>query len=871
MGTQRSRGPIGVRVSVATLAVVCVLGVLAALVMPGAARAALNWSGPVGHDSGGQGSAISAVACAQPGTCVAATQAGSVVTFDSGTPAYSAPQRIDSQPPTGLTCVNAGLCVAVDGAGNRITFNPGNPVAAITSAIDPGHSFTGVACVPQSTECVGVDATGYAVTFDASAGGGGTPMAIDTGLKLIAVTCVPPGLAQDTCVAIDSADKEIQFTIDTVNQTPTVGAIQTVDSTANSLTAVSCPSITQCLAFDNVGHEMSTNPQAPATPQTTVLDPGQAIVAATCPSAQQCDAVDIAGNALVFVPGQTGSAGLVDGSRDLAGIACPSQCVSGDGTGHIHDFTPGGGGATSTLIDAQAAYAAVACASASQCTGIDNFGEAATFDPGGGTAASVASIDAAADIVYALACPSLTQCTAVDDLGKEATFNPQAPSGATPTAIVTGHPLLAVACPLTDQCTAVDDDRYAATFDPQQPTAASYVNLGTPAGTSLVGIACPGAGQCTVLDGSGDVVTYDPQSPHPSAPRRVLPSPGIAVACPSLTECVAVDSSGDRATFDPQTGSTVHTAVVSANQPAALSCPSANYCVTLDTSGQAVEFDPAGAGATAVRPIGDPALVSDLACPTISRCVAVDYAAAAFTATQTIPGAPGIIADPSIAGHLVAGDLLTARMGRWRNAPSSFVPRWERCAASGRSCRTITGATAQTYRLTRADIGHALRVAETASNPLGPGAPATSRATRAVAGPPAGPAVSRARLSLPRRGVARLTLDLTAARYGPQLRTVTVRLPAGVAVDRRGPSTTVRLEAGRRSVRGTLRRSTGGFAVTLRRPSRTLGLTIAGPRLIIAGGLAARIRGHRAGRLTLTVSVGRGRALRTTRRIAVSG
>src|SRR5205085_4817114 len=47
-------------------------------------------------------------------------------------------------------------------------------------------------------------------------------------------------------------------------------------------------------------------------------------------------------------------------------------------------------------------------------------------------------------------------------------------------------------------------------------------------------------------------------------------------------------------------------------------------------------------------------------------------------------------------------------------------------------CTAIAGATAQSYAAPAADVGHTLRVRETASNPGGTGSPATSQATAAV-------------------------------------------------------------------------------------------------------------------------------------------
>jgi hypothetical protein len=80
---------------------------------------------------------------------------------------------------------------------------------------------------------------------------------------------------------------------------------------------------------------------------------------------------------------------------------------------------------------------------------------------------------------------------------------------------------------------------------------------------------------------------------------------------------------------------------------------------------------------------------------------------------------------------------LTEVRGSWTSHPTSFSQQWERCDGSGNGCSPIGGATSATYVLVAADIGHAIRVQESATNAAGTGGPASSAATAAVA--PAGP------------------------------------------------------------------------------------------------------------------------------------
>ena len=90
---------------------------------------------------------------------------------------------------------------------------------------------------------------------------------------------------------------------------------------------------------------------------------------------------------------------------------------------------------------------------------------------------------------------------------------------------------------------------------------------------------------------------------------------------------------------------------------------------------------------------------------------------------------------PVISGTAIEGGALSASTGAWANGPTAYAYQWERCDASGASCATIGGATANGYTPGPADYAQTLRVAVTASNSAGSSAPATSAATGQVTAP----------------------------------------------------------------------------------------------------------------------------------------
>jgi len=96
------------------------------------------------------------------------------------------------------------------------------------------------------------------------------------------------------------------------------------------------------------------------------------------------------------------------------------------------------------------------------------------------------------------------------------------------------------------------------------------------------------------------------------------------------------------------------------------------------------------------------------------------------------PPPPVNVSLPSVTGVATSGQSLKASGGSWSNNPSGYAYQWEDCDTAGLHCSLIPNATAQTYTLTSADVGHRLRVKETATNAGGAGSPATSAATAIV-------------------------------------------------------------------------------------------------------------------------------------------
>ena len=102
-------------------------------------------------------------------------------------------------------------------------------------------------------------------------------------------------------------------------------------------------------------------------------------------------------------------------------------------------------------------------------------------------------------------------------------------------------------------------------------------------------------------------------------------------------------------------------------------------------------------------------------------------------ATAVVSGnAPVNSTPPVISGTAAEGQQLTANAGAWTGStPMNRGYQWRRCDSVGANCVGIAGASATSYTLAASDVGHTIRVSETATNAYGTGS-VDSLATAAV-------------------------------------------------------------------------------------------------------------------------------------------
>jgi hypothetical protein len=151
-----------------------------------------------------------------------------------------------------------------------------------------------------------------------------------------------------------------------------------------------------------------------------------------------------------------------------------------------------------------------------------------------------------------------------------------------------------------------------------------------------------------------------------------------------------------------------------------------------DDGRQGTVFDPPGSSASAmdiaIQPDGNIVVAGGT-----SFDGGGDFALARYEGGSTASGAaPTNSSPPTISGSATDGQTLTVNAGTWSgSSPIEPTYQWRRCDWAGANCADITAATATTYTLTAADVGHTIRVRETATNAYGQSS-VDSAATAAV-------------------------------------------------------------------------------------------------------------------------------------------
>jgi hypothetical protein len=655
---------------------------------------------------------------------------------------------------TGISCPSATLCVVVDQEGNAlVSTNPAGGIAAWSKVrvVPESVGLESVSC-PSSALCVAVDSTGDVVTSTNPTGGAGAWSVTGMTTSVSRVSCPTVSL----CVATNGHGKIVTTT------EPTAGtsAWNTAEVDGdNRLTAISCASIALCVATDGVGNVVTSTHPTGGAGEWTVAN--------------------------------------VDGSEELAGVSCPSDtlCIAeGFFKGDIVSSEDPGGGASEWKVAhvTNEAIEGVACRTATFCVATRFASVLTATEPAGEASAWASSAVKPTTAITDIACSSQTLCVAVDAGGHALTStNPSSsPSTWSSANLASPSELSGIACPTGGSlCVIVGNGRVLTSTNPSGG-AGTWKTLTLPIFGKVSGISCPSASFCAAVTEAGEVLTSSEPTGDIGAWHVVtgVDVSGVlkTISCSGPSMCAAGDVAGDIVTSTDPSGSAnewLVTELHPANGIADISCPTSSLCVAVNGGEILSSANPTGgAGAWTSAPITSALnFLKRVSCPSVTQCVVTDGFGKVYTASEPTGGAaawtvsptidfyefglgpiscasdvfcvvadgegdvvagsavgPVNISPPTITGRALEGGSLTEAHGSWTKSPTSYAYEWRRCDSGGNTCSKIAGATAQTYSLSASDVGHTIRVAETASNGEGTSRPATSFQTGVVNGPEAG-------------------------------------------------------------------------------------------------------------------------------------
>jgi hypothetical protein len=717
---------VSVRARLTALAALCLAALAVAPIS--SASAAFVWGDAHQVDLG---QTITDMSCPTATQCTVVGDSNDETTFDPQTGGTVNAFPIASTGAyQGISCWSVTQCTAV-GGGNEVTFDPNvqNPTTpAPHAAIDanPGVDLVSVSCL-GANQCSAVDGnSGKEVTFNPTTGAAEDPTTVDTHGDLTNVTC----LTTTECVAVDDAGWEATFDPTGVAATFTqeVGLANGVTNALPSLSSITCPTADQCSASANNGSAATFNPHSTTATNRQFLSPTSQYGGMACPTTSFCVTAS-AHNGVVSLDPHANSPTTVTplGVLGQGPIVCfsASQCTVSSGVGAT-TFDPADPSIT-TDVSFAPAVAGISCPSSTACWLGDQGGNFLLATPGS-LGPSLTAVTGGS--ILAISCPTSLRCTAAEANGQVRMFD--LADGTGTSTFVSASAATAIDCPTITVCAVGESNGATKTFNSQTSTISSGSTVLDPS-QAIESISCADDTHCVAVDAAGAETSYNPQSlnsPHTAVP--VDPGiPLVAVSCPSDAQCTAVDGNGQEVTFDPLTGGVLSLVSIDAgNALSAISCPETTECVAVDSAGQSLAGNPQDAATPwDVEPIPGTSVLTGVSCPADNECSAID-SNGEYSVTVPVSSAP-----PTISGAAAVGQTLTETHAAWSGSATTFTYRWDDCDADGRNCAPIANASNPSYTVAAGDVGHTIRIVETASNAGGAGAPATSNPTGVVPAP----------------------------------------------------------------------------------------------------------------------------------------
>jgi streptogramin lyase len=662
---------------------------------------------------------------------------------------WSGPTSInDPSVPSAISCTSSSFCAAGDGAGNAATFTGAWGTFAL---VDSGFQVTSVSC-SSSSFCAAVDSHGQAATYNGAAWSAFG--SIDGTNHMTSVSCV----AGPFCVAVDNQGNEATYT-------GTWAAAASIDG--NGITSVSCASSSFCVAVDGQGGAATFTGTWSAF---AAIDGAGGLTSVSCTSSSFCAAVDSHGQGAKYT-GTWSAFASVDGGAHITSVSCASGpfCIAVDTAGDAITFDTGVW-TDATGPDPGEPLASVSCVSSTFCMALDNAGNAVTWTgPPQPVSTSAPTITGTTQTGQSLtehqggwSNGPTTFTVTWEDCDTSGNNCVAGPSGATYplTAADVGHTVRAKETAMNGGDAGTATSAATAVVTPPPPTTVSAPTItGTDTDGQLLtehhgqwnngpissyalswkhcnsnGASCVATGATgpTYLLGSTDVgktIVVTETASNAGGPSAAIPSTATAVIAPPPVP-LPQNTTPPTISGTAQQGQTL-----SEGHGQWANGPINDYALSWeDCDGNGANCSPTGqTGSTylvTASDLGHTIVVEESATNAGGTSQPTGSAATAVVVAPPVP-LPVNSSPPTISGSAQDGGTLTEGHGSWTNSPAGYALTWEDCDATGANCKA-NGQDGSTYPVGASDIGHTIRVEESAINAGGVSAPTPSAATAVI-------------------------------------------------------------------------------------------------------------------------------------------
>ena len=268
----------------------------------------------------------------------------------------------------------------------------------------------------------------------------------------------------------------------------------------------------------------------------TPIDNNGSLTSVSCPTNSFCMAVDSAGNAIPYDGANWGIPTNISNGNQLSSISCTSSlfCVAVGPRGKAYKYN-GTSWTEISIRNQTVSFSAISCPDGSFCMAVGSSNSGKMYKYDGNQWSDVTPVSTP-NPLYTVSCPTSLFCIAAGELGHTYKYTGTTWSASSILAD-SGAQLFGVSCPTISFCIAIDGLGTAFKYDGSWDNG---VPLDSPNTPTLMSVSCPSSSFCMAVDDGGLAYQFDGQTW--SSGVRIASSNFLsAVSCPNSTFCIAMN------------------------------------------------------------------------------------------------------------------------------------------------------------------------------------------------------------------------------------------------------------------------------------------------------------------------------------------